>query len=82
MKLCDPAVKKYWVCRQETGLMVVFKCRDELKVMRECVAGHTRDETAFAAFREERIRVIQEVMSSGDYVRPSHREFKIPTKPK
>lgn len=82
MKLCDPLVKKYWVCRQETGFMVVFKCRDELKEMRECVASHTRDEASFAAFRAERMRVIEEVMGSGGYVRPSHREFKIPSKNK
>jgi len=78
MKLCDPIVKQYWVCRQEQGLMVVFKCRKELQAMTDCVADHTRDEAAYAEFRDERMAIINEVRNSGDYIRPSHKEFKIP----
>ena len=80
MKACDPLVKAYWVCRQEQGLMVVFRCREEINAMRECVGNKTRDKETYAAFREERMAVIKDVMGSGDYIRPSHKEFKIPGK--
>ena len=73
-------MKRYWVCRQEQGMMVVFRCRDQLKAMHACVAERTRDEEAFARFREERLSVISGVVSAGEYVRPSHKEFKIPSR--
>jgi hypothetical protein len=78
MKLCDEFVKTYWLCRQESGMLVVFKCREPLKAMHECVADKTRDQEAFGRFREERLAVIGEVLDHGEYLRPSHREFEIP----
>jgi hypothetical protein len=48
-------VKAYWICRQEAGLAVVFKCRPEAAAMRTCVERHSNDAEAFAAFRASRV---------------------------
>lgn len=55
-KACDDAVRAYWVCRQESGLMVVFKCRKENADMHECIGSRTRDAGKFTAYREARLR--------------------------
>lgn len=60
LKACDDLVRKFWLCRQETGLLVVLKCREENSAMEKCVAERTRDEVAFAAFREERMPALRE----------------------
>lgn len=60
MKLCDPKVKEYWVCRQEHGLLVVLRCRDQYNAMHECVTHETRDDSAYQVFRAEKMRVIEE----------------------
>ena len=55
LKMCDDFVREYWVCRQDHGLMVIFRCRDEHKAMESCVQKYTRDEDAFEEFRQRRM---------------------------
>ena len=50
-----PTPCSYWVCRQETGLAVVYKCRAENTAMNECVKRHTNDEAGLEAFRTGRL---------------------------
>lgn len=52
---CDIDVKSYWVCRQDAGLAVIFKCRTENDAMNACVARHAGDVAAWERFRAERI---------------------------
>lgn len=59
LKVCDESVRKYWVCRQETGLMVVFKCREENKVMHECLQQHARNKPAYEAYKTQRLAEMQ-----------------------
>ncbi len=57
LRVCDDDIKAYWVCRQDAGMAVVFKCRTEHAAMEKCIADTTRDEAAFARFRDEWMRV-------------------------
>ena len=52
---CDLDVKSYWVCRQDAGLAVIFKCRAENDAMNACVARHAGDTEAWEQFRAARI---------------------------
>jgi len=60
VRACDPAVRAYWVCRQEAGLLVVVRCRGENEAMQRCVAEHTRDAPALDAFRTRRLAELAE----------------------
>jgi hypothetical protein len=55
VKACDDDVRAYWVCRQEHGLAVVFKCREENDRMQKCIADFTRDEDAFERYKITRM---------------------------
>ncbi len=55
VKTCDAAVRAYWVCRQEQGLLVVLNCRGENERMQLCVSAATRDEAGLAAYRASRM---------------------------
>jgi hypothetical protein len=59
LKACDNAIRAYWVCRQETGLMVVFKCRQENDAMKKCLTDFTTRKDEFDAFRAKRVGEIR-----------------------
>ena len=46
--------KAYWVCRQEAGLGVIWKCREQSEAMKKCIADYSGDKDAFAKYRDER----------------------------
>lgn len=49
------AVKAYWVCRQEAGFGVFWKCRDASNAMKGCVSERTGNKEAWEAFRAQRL---------------------------
>ena len=53
--MCDDDVRRYWVCRQEQGLMTAFNCRGENDAMKNCLQVCGRDQPAFDAFRARRL---------------------------
>lgn len=55
VKACDDEVRAYWVCRQENGFSVVWKCRAQNDAMQNCVADYTRDEVAFERYKTRRL---------------------------
>lgn len=55
VKACDDEVRAYWVCRQENGFSVVWKCREQNDAMQKCVADYTRDDVAFERYKARRL---------------------------
>ncbi len=55
LKECDPAVKRYWVCRQEEGFLAPFTCRGQNQEMIDCVHECARDDDKFAPYRDRRL---------------------------
>lgn len=49
IKKCDVHLKNFGQCAQESGLLVVFKCRELNKKINECMAEHNSPEK-FEAF--------------------------------
>jgi len=58
LKECDPAIKAYWVCRQEAGMSVFYACRGENEGMKTCISSRTGDEAAFGAYRQQRLATL------------------------
>lgn len=44
IKKCEEPLKNFGKCAQESGLLVVFKCRDFNKKINECMAEHNSPE--------------------------------------
>ena len=52
IKKCDGHLKAFGQCAQDSGLLVVFKCRDLNKKINECMMENNSDEK-FQAFLKE-----------------------------
>ena len=59
MKKCDTDVKRFWVCREENGLLSPFRCTAENEAMKLALQTCGRDEVGFAAFRAKRVDEIE-----------------------
>ena len=60
LKECDDDVRRYWVCREEEGLMAPIRCGEQNKAMNACLAACGRDEERFGAFRARRLDEIED----------------------
>ena len=52
---CDLDIKRYWVCRQEAGLLTPLRCGSENTAMNGCLSACARDEARFEAFSSAKI---------------------------
>ncbi|CAN0061988.1 unnamed protein product [Ascophyllum nodosum] len=41
LKKCDDSVAKFAACAKEKGMWVVFSCREQSRLMNECLHQHT-----------------------------------------
>lgn len=55
VKACDGEVRAYWLCRQQEGLAVIYKCKEQNDAMQNCIADFTRDEAAFGVYKDRRM---------------------------
>ncbi len=62
VKACDDEVRAYWVCRQQEGFAVVVKCKEQNDEMQKCIVDFTRDEEAFAAYKDRRMTEMAEAL--------------------
>mmetsp|Transcript_15525 Transcript_15525/g.22817 ORF Transcript_15525/g.22817 Transcript_15525/m.22817 type:complete len:129 (-) Transcript_15525:1481-1867(-) len=52
MQKCKPEIRDFAECAQESGLWVVFKCRDKNAAIYECMKIHNSDE-GFEKYKKE-----------------------------
>eukprot|EP00904_Undaria_pinnatifida_P007037 jgi/Undpi1/3463/HiC_scaffold_16.g06835.m1 len=45
LKRCDDSVAKFAACAREKGMLVVFSCREQNRLMNECLSKHTNKES-------------------------------------
>eukprot|EP00752_Nemacystus_decipiens_P009531 g8519.t1 len=53
LKRCDDSVAKFAACAREKGMMVVFSCREQNRLMNSCLNQHTNAES-FEKYKLER----------------------------
>jgi hypothetical protein len=64
LKVCDDAVRDYWLCREDNGLMTPFKCQDTNANMHKCLQECGQDEVAYNTYKARRLDEIElEVMA-------------------
>lgn len=62
---CDPLVKAYWLCRNDSGLGVIFSCRSALADMNQCLSAWSADPTLYASYSAKRTAELQDAFASG-----------------
>lgn len=65
LKACDDAVRQYWICRNDQGLMVIFKCREELKHMNSCLKEWNGDASRYEEYRKKRLAELEQNFGNG-----------------
>lgn len=49
---CHEQIREFAECAEETGLLVVIKCRQQMKAINECMAIHNSND-AFEKYKKE-----------------------------
>ena len=56
-------MEDFGICSKEQGFLVVFKCRDKLKALNNCLAEHNSDEM-FDLFKKGKEEELQKKMET------------------
>ncbi|XP_026861174.1 COX assembly mitochondrial protein homolog isoform X2 [Electrophorus electricus] len=63
--LCDQQAEAFTHCCKETGFLMVVKCQEENKALKECLTKHYNDPAFFEECKQEYIREKQEYQKTG-----------------
>ncbi|XP_063778342.1 COX assembly mitochondrial protein homolog [Pseudophryne corroboree] len=75
--LCAEHVEAFTKCCQESGFLMVVKCREENAVLKECLTKHYNDPTFFEECKQEYLKEREEFQKTG--IPAKKRQQKLPT---
>nr|XP_008119746.1 PREDICTED: COX assembly mitochondrial protein homolog isoform X1 [Anolis carolinensis] len=64
-------------CCQDTGFLMVFKCREENAALKECLTGYYTDPAFYKECESEYLKQREEYRTTG--IRPSQKQQRLPT---
>jgi hypothetical protein len=67
IQTCKVQIGEFAECSKANGLMVVFRCRDHLKAMNDCMAVHNGEE-AWQKYKEEHKKELEVRATGQKYV--------------
>ncbi|XP_073486378.1 COX assembly mitochondrial protein homolog [Aquarana catesbeiana] len=73
---CAEQVEAFTKCCQESGFLMVVKCRDENAALKECLTKHYRDPVFYEECKQEYLKEREEFRRTGIPARK--REQKLP----
>ncbi|TMS11377.1 COX assembly mitochondrial protein homolog [Larimichthys crocea] len=76
-ELCAEKVEAFTNCCKESGLLMVFKCREQNALLKECLTLHYKDRAFFEECKQEYIREKLEFERTG--IPKKNRTQKLPT---
>ncbi|XP_060104797.1 COX assembly mitochondrial protein homolog [Heteronotia binoei] len=76
-ELCSEKVDAFTKCCQETGLLMVVKCREENAALKECLKGHYTNPAFYEECKAEYLKQREDFRTKG--IRPAQKEQRIPT---
>ncbi|TRY92171.1 hypothetical protein DNTS_004489, partial [Danionella cerebrum] len=62
---CTEQVEAFTHCCKETGLLMVFKCREENTALKECLIKHFTDPEVFEMCKKEYLQEKEEFQRTG-----------------
>ncbi|XP_063306745.1 COX assembly mitochondrial protein homolog [Pelobates fuscus] len=75
--LCSEKVEAFTKCCQESGFLMVVKCREENAALKECLTKYYRDAALFEECKQEYLKEREEYRRTG--IPSKKREQKLPT---
>ncbi|XP_053322190.1 COX assembly mitochondrial protein homolog [Spea bombifrons] len=75
--LCSEKVDAFSKCCQETGFLMVVKCRDENRALKECLTEQYSDPALYEECKQEYLKEREEFRKTG--IPSKKREQKVPT---
>ncbi|XP_072268487.1 COX assembly mitochondrial protein homolog [Pyxicephalus adspersus] len=63
--LCAKQVEAFTKCCQESGLLMVVKCREENAALKECLTKHYEDPVFYEECKQEYLREREEYQKTG-----------------
>ncbi|XP_060637870.2 COX assembly mitochondrial protein homolog [Anolis sagrei] len=76
-ELCSDKVQAFSKCCQDTGFLMVFKCREENAALKECLTGYYTDPAFYKECESEYLKQREEYRTTG--IRPSQKQQRLPT---
>ncbi|KFV16686.1 COX assembly mitochondrial protein, partial [Tauraco erythrolophus] len=64
-ELCSDKVKAFTKCCQETGLLMVVKCRQENTALKDCLVGYYSDPLFYEECKTEYLKQREEYRATG-----------------
>jgi len=65
LKDCDLDIKRYWVCRQENGLLTPLYCTAENNQMNTCLKDCSKNDEKRNAFNAKRLAEFESALLAG-----------------
>ncbi|XP_042329263.1 COX assembly mitochondrial protein homolog isoform X1 [Sceloporus undulatus] len=69
--------KAFTKCCQDTGFLMVVKCREENAALKECLTGYYTDPTFYKECEAKYLKQREEYRATG--IRPSQKQQRLPT---
>lgn len=66
IKKCEPQLKNFGQCAQDSGLLVVFKCRELNRKINECMHEHNSPEAFEAYIKQHQDELERRTIKSKD----------------
>ncbi|XP_042329265.1 COX assembly mitochondrial protein homolog isoform X3 [Sceloporus undulatus] len=76
-ELCSDKVQAFTKCCQDTGFLMVVKCREENAALKECLTGYYTDPTFYKECEAKYLKQREEYRATG--IRPSQKQQRLPT---
>ncbi|XP_048366640.1 COX assembly mitochondrial protein homolog isoform X2 [Sphaerodactylus townsendi] len=76
-ELCSDKVQAFTKCCQDSGFLMVVKCREENTALKECLTAHYTNPAFYEECKTEYLKQREEYRKTG--IRPCQKEQRIPT---
>ncbi|MEE6466112.1 hypothetical protein FKM82_006841 [Ascaphus truei] len=75
--LCSENVQAFTKCCEQSGFLMVVKCRDENAALKECLTAHYNNPAFFEECKQEYLKEKAEYLRTG--ISSKKRQQKVPT---
>ncbi|XP_062983728.1 COX assembly mitochondrial protein homolog [Elgaria multicarinata webbii] len=76
-ELCSDHVEAFTKCCQDTGVLMVIKCREENTALKDCLTRYYKDPAFYEECKDEYLKQRAEYRATG--IRPGQKQQKLPT---
>ncbi|XP_054846857.1 COX assembly mitochondrial protein homolog isoform X1 [Eublepharis macularius] len=76
-ELCSEKVQAFTKCCQDSGILMVVKCREENAALKECLTAHYTNPAFYEECKADYLKQREAFRATG--IRPNQKEQRVPT---